>query len=209
MKTPLLSCTSCTVLVALVLVSAGCGGDSLTSKDADPGDYTCPGGCVYVTRDNPVLTNDSLLLQQESQGIFERSERQGNAWSYRAFEFQVTQSGLNLARGTDTETTLAVWPTQQGVVEPPEGQTAWLNWSIPGARVGYSDLTLSVTKLLTVRKPYPHTEINREAQDTKLRLRPDVILVPIQVAQFVADYSWSTGSTYHRHLERAALAAAL
>lgn len=177
------------IAVSLVAtLAAGCN-DKLTSDDADPGDYTCPGGCVYLTLDNAELTNDSLLLQQESDGIFERSERTEDAWHYRAFEFKIAQSGHNLSRGTDSATSLTVWPSQPGVVDPPEGSTAPFTWTIPGAKVGYSDLTMTVSKQRTVRKPYGHTEITQETEATKLRLRPDIILVPIQVAQFTANYS--------------------
>ncbi len=176
-------------LVATLAVTLGAGcNDKITSDSADPGGYTCPGDCVYLTRDNPVLTNDSLLLQSTPDGIFERSELVNDAWYYRSFEFKIFQSGHNLSRGTDTETTLAVWPSKPGVVEPVEGGTAPLAWSIPGAKVGYSDLTMSVDKNRSMFNP-TQTVITRETEKTKLRLRPDIILVPVQVAQFVADYN--------------------
>lgn len=126
---------------------------------------------MYVTRDNPVLTNEAVLLRSDAEGIDEKSERTEEAWSYHRFEFKIAQSGHNLARGTDTETTLAVWPSELGKVEPPEGQTAFLDFSIPGSRIGYSDLTFTVTKNRTVlgppgTPPPGDTEITHEAADT-------------------------------------------
>lgn len=175
--------------VVCALLTVACGDAISSPSEDDSGDYTCPSGCVYVTRDNPELRHDSLLLREDSIGVFEVSERDDDAWSYDWFRFQITQTGNNPATGAEMRDDLQVWPTRSGRVEPVAGQTARLDWSIPGVQVGYSDLRIGVSKLRTVTRPSTYTETTRESETTAFRLRPDVILVPIQVARFYPGYS--------------------
>lgn len=150
------------------------------SFDAPEPDPVCP-GCVFSALDNPVLGAHVQLLSQA--GVVEVGTRpDDDRWRFDRFRVDLGLGGGNAAHGSDPDASgLQIWPAQRGTWAPSVTGPAELPWEVHGVRVGYDDLTVSATKLDT---SYARSTA---ALPVTVRLAPDVILVPIQVARMVPE----------------------
>jgi len=175
--------------MAVSLGAAGCGGRTDPTPVAE-----CP-GCSYVHSDNPVLTGTAELAVQ-SGSVEEALRSDDSSWRFNHFELTLAVTGGDAAQGSmnepDPYTGPVPWPSGRGDWAPAPENPVTFPWEAHGVRVGYNSLTIDA-----VKRGKAHN--TAQALHQVLRLYPDTILVPIQVAELVPDYAGapSPGITEH------------
>lgn len=180
--------------VGLALAAAGCGGRTNLAPVPE-----CP-GCRYVHSDNPVLTGTAELSVRNG-AVEEALRSDDSSWRFNHFELTLSATGGDAAQGSmdepDPYAGPMPWPSQRGDWAPAPGNPVAFQWEAHGLRVGYANLTVNAQKQDAIyHKTVP-------ILGTVLRLDPKTILVPIQIAQLVPDYTGAPFPTATEHFDEA------
>jgi len=181
------------VFGALVLAATGCGGRTEPTPAPE-----CP-GCSYVHSDNPVLAGTAELGALD--GTVEEAVRSDDSfWRFNHFELTLRVIGGDAAHGSvnepDPYAGPVPWPSRRWDWAPAPGNPVTFPWEAHGVRIGYTSLAIDAWKRGAAGNTVP-------VLHKVLRLHPDTILVPIQVAELVPDYAGAPEPDITEHFDEA------
>lgn len=178
------------VALAFVMVACGCQPSETVAADNQT-DENPSCNCIEVQHDNPVLTEDVLLVEQP---FAESAKRVDSAkWAYTSFDTEVNVTGAPLlyviAAGNDAlspssstgQQLLHTWPTSDGQWTPGPDPVQ-MPWELHGARFGYFTSTVRVSKVRANSSTVLASNV------TRFRVASNVLIVPIQAILILPEY---------------------
>lgn len=175
---------------AFVLVACGCQPSETVAADNQT-DENPSCDCIEVQHDNPVLTEDVLLVEQPFGESATRAD--GEQWAYTSFDTEVDVSGAPLlyivAAGNDAfspssstgQQLLHTWPTSDGQWTPAPNPVQ-MPWELHGSRFGY------FTSAVRVSKVRANSATVLASNATRFRVASNVLIVPIQAILVLPEY---------------------